>query len=89
VLFRSMIANVPERARRRRLELENAGIALEEEEIVKEIEERDMKDSTRNLSPLRMASGAVELDTSNLTIEEQVDFIVKRAERLVENVGRG
>ncbi len=40
------------------------------------------KDSTREISPLRKAADAIELDTSNLTIEDQVDFIVARAKKI-------
>jgi cytidylate kinase len=59
------------------------GIEAEEQELIKEIEARDRKDSTRDISPLRKAADAIELDTSNLTIEEQVDFIVTRAKKMI------
>jgi cytidylate kinase len=78
-----MVAAVSERARRRKKELLTAGIDIEDEEIVKEIEERDRKDSTRTVSPLRMAPDAIELDTSSLTIEEQVAFIVEKARAII------
>jgi cytidylate kinase len=78
-----MVAAVVERARRRKKDLLTAGITIEDEEIRKEIEERDRKDSTREMSPLRMASDAIKLDTSNLTIEEQVAFIVVRAQKII------
>jgi len=78
-----MVAAVSERARRRKKELLTAGIDIEDEEIVKEIEERDRKDSTRTVSPLRMAPDAIKLDTSSLTIEEQVAFIVEKARAII------
>ena len=78
-----MVAAVSERARRRKKELLTSGIEVREEEIVKEIEERDRKDSTREVSPLKMAADAIKLDTSNLTIEEQVLFIVDRARKII------
>lgn len=78
-----MVAAVSERARRRKKDLLTAGIEVEEEEIVKDIEERDRKDSTREVSPLKRAPDAIELDTSDLTVDEQVDFIVKRAENVI------
>lgn len=84
-----MVAAVSERARRRKKDLLTAGIAVEDEEIKKEIEERDRKDSTREVSPLRMASDAIELDTSNLTIEEQVAFIVARAQKVISAGDKG
>lgn len=83
-----MVANVGERARRRKKELDAAGIEVPERDVVNEIEERDRKDSTRPVSPLRKAPDAIELDTTNLSIEEQVDFIVKRALEVI-NSGSG
>ena len=79
-----MIADVAERARRRKQDLALSGIDATETELRAELEARDRKDSTRAASPLRKADDAVELDTSNLTIDEQVAFIVERAERLME-----
>lgn len=78
-----MVAAVSERARRRKKDLLAAGIEVGDEEIVQEIEERDRKDSTREVSPLKMAVDAIKLDTSNLTIEEQVEFIVKQAQEVI------
>jgi CMP/dCMP kinase len=83
-----MIAAVSERARRRKKELLTAGIEVQDAEIVKEIEERDRKDSTREVSPLKEASDAITLDTSDLSIDEQVDFIVHRARKIIEAGGK-
>lgn len=84
-----MVAEVTERARRRKKDLLSAGIEVDEEEVVKEIEERDRKDSTRTASPLRMAPDAIKLDTSNLSVEEQVAFIVDRAGKIIRAGGVG
>ncbi|MGD0590380.1 MAG: (d)CMP kinase [Bacteroidota bacterium] len=78
-----MVAGVHERVKRRKKDLALCGIETEEKELIKEIETRDRKDSTRDISPLRKAADAIELDTSNLTIEEQVDFIVARAKKTI------
>jgi len=78
-----MIASVEERARRRKKDLALVGIETHQDDLVKEIDARDKKDSTRETSPLRKASDAIELDTSNLTIEEQVDFILERAKDII------
>jgi cytidylate kinase len=78
-----MIAGVRERARRRRKELEQLGVQTDEAMLAKEIEERDRLDSTRTASPLQKASDAIELDTSNLTIEQQVELVVKKAEEVI------
>jgi cytidylate kinase len=82
-----MVADVVERARRRRKELSSAGVEASEDQLVKEIEERDEKDSNRSSSPLRKAKDAVVLDTSHLTIDQQVEAIVKRAVEILEKRG--
>jgi len=74
-----MIAHSRERALRRGRELAAQGIPAELEELEKQIVERDKKDTTRVLSPLSQATDAIVLDTTALTVEEQVDFIVKKA----------
>jgi CMP/dCMP kinase len=74
-----MIAHSRERAVRRSKELAARGIASEIEELEKQLMERDKKDTNRSLSPLTQAEDAIILDTTNLTIQEQVDFIVKKA----------
>jgi CMP/dCMP kinase len=79
-----MIASVEERVKRRKKDLAFSGITADEEELSREIEARDRKDSTREISPLRKAEDAIELDTSHLTIEEQVDFIIARAQKLIQ-----
>lgn len=79
-----MTADVAERARRRKKELEDAGVRVDEEALRVEIEERDKKDSTRETSPLRKAPDAIVLDSSRLTVEQQVEFIVQRAKEIIE-----
>jgi len=74
-----MVANPRERAVRRSKELAAKGIAKEVDELEREIAERDVKDSTRAISPLTKAADAVTLDTTDLSIEEQVEFIVQKA----------
>jgi cytidylate kinase len=70
-----MTANPETRAKRRVLELKGAGIEVSEAEILENLANRDEKDSTREHSPLRKAEGAVEIDTSDLTIDQQVSII--------------
>ncbi len=79
-----MVAKVSERVKRRRLELEAAGAVVEPANLEREILERDRLDSTRAASPLRKAPDAIELDTSDLTIEQQVQFVVDQAKRVLE-----
>ena len=66
------------RARRRQLDLKAIGEERTIDELVEEICRRDRFDSERSHSPLKKADDAVEVDTSQLTIDEQVDFMVNR-----------
>ncbi len=79
-----MIADVNERARRRKKELEMTGVGVDEQSLREEIEERDRKDSTRDVSPLKKAPDAVIVDTSTLTIEQQVELIVEKAKGMIK-----
>lgn len=78
-----MIADVKERARRRQKDLQIEGENVALERLVEEIIERDRKDSKRNISPLCKADDAIILDTSNLRITDQVEFIVKKAKEII------
>lgn len=64
------------RAQRRYDELERKGIAANYDDILKNVEERDYIDSHRKTSPLRKAADAIELDNSQLTIEEQRHWLL-------------
>jgi len=72
-----MVAGIEARARRRRLDLASDGVDADLGSLMRDIEERDRKDSSRKESPLRKAEDAVEIDTSSMTIEEQVDMVVR------------
>ncbi|MBP3609715.1 MAG: (d)CMP kinase [Lachnospiraceae bacterium] len=61
------------RAKRRYDELTAKGMECDLAQLQKEIEERDYRDMTREVSPLKKAEDAVELDTSSLSIEEVVE----------------
>lgn len=63
------------RAHRRWLELQKKWDQTSEEEILNQIKERDHRDMTREISPLSKSPDAYEIDTSHLTIEEQVEQI--------------
>ena len=71
-----LTATVASRARRRFLELEAKGVPLPLEEVAADLERRDLADSTRAVGPLRKAEDAVELDSSAMTLEEVVAWIV-------------
>ncbi|MCG3121107.1 MAG: Cytidylate kinase [bacterium] len=76
-----MQASLDERARRRQEELAAMGIKRELGMLKEEIARRDQKDSTRKVAPLVRAADAVLLDTTQMTIEQQVDFIVGELEK--------
>ncbi|HEY9187523.1 MAG TPA: (d)CMP kinase [Bacteroidota bacterium] len=71
-----LIASLYERTKRRHLELQSKGVEKDFYELEKEILARDVRDSTREISPLTKAQDAIEIDTTNLSIEEQVKKIV-------------
>ncbi len=76
-----MSASLDERTRRRHKELLAQGIHKEVETLRREIEMRDEKDAKRDVAPLRPAEDAVLLDTTSMTIEQQVDFILGALEK--------
>lgn len=71
-----LVADLEVRARRRREELRAQGLNPSLRHIVEELRQRDREDSTRELSPLQKAKDAVTVDTTDLTIPAQVNFIV-------------
>ena len=72
-----LTATAEERAKRRCKENEQAGLPCDYEIILKEIIERDYKDSNREISPLKKASDAILLDTTNMSIDEVVNEICR------------
>ena len=77
-----LIANPEERARRRYNEFLEKKIEITYEEVLKSIKERDHIDSTRDESPFVKANDAIELDSTNLTIDDVVNFISKEIEKV-------
>ncbi|MES2795184.1 MAG: (d)CMP kinase [Bacteroidota bacterium] len=65
------------RAQRRQIELIEKGEIVDLDEILANIKKRDIIDSTREEGPLRKADDAIELDTSFMTLEQQVDFVIE------------
>ena len=72
-----LIASSLTRAKRRYLELQEKGTVCNLDDIQKDIEERDQRDMSREISPLRQAEDAVLVDSSNLTIQQVVDRILQ------------
>lgn len=81
-----MTADMEIRAQRRQSELSNKGIELSLVSITENLIERDRIDSTRADSPLIKAEDAIEIDTTNITLKEQIAQIVELAkERINED----
>ena len=74
------IASVETRAKRRFLENQEKGIPTTYEEVVADVKNRDYIDSHRDFDPLIQAEDAIPLDTSDMTIEEVVDAILRIVE---------
>jgi cytidylate kinase len=72
-----MTASAETRAQRRYKELIERGHDLSYEEVLENVTTRDRIDSTREDSPLVKAEDAIEIDNSDLTIEEQVETLLK------------
>lgn len=75
--------NAEERARRRYKELEEKGIKASYKEVLENVMERDRIDSTREVSPLRKADDAIELDNGPMTPAEQMDWLLQRFKETV------
>jgi cytidylate kinase len=74
-----VVASVEVRAQRRQKDFEKLGVKKSIAELVADIETRDRKDSTRENSPLVKAQDAIELDTTRMTLDEQVQYMVNLA----------
>jgi cytidylate kinase len=83
-----MTAETYIRAQRRQQELLAKGELVNLEEIIRNLEKRDLIDTTRAESPLVQAPDAVLLDTSHMTIEEQVDWVIELADRRLAELHR-
>ena len=77
-----LVADVHVRALRRRKEMLSRGIDQPIEEVEKALTDRDERDSTREHSPLKQAEDAIEVDTTHMTIGDQVEEIVKLASKI-------
>lgn len=71
-------ASAEVRAQRRFDELKAKGISADYSDILKNVQERDYIDSHREVSPLRKAPDAIELDNSNLTIAQQQEWLMQQ-----------
>ena len=82
-----MVADAKVRALRRQKDFARQGIEKSLEELEKEILERDEHNAQRKLAPMKAAKDAIALDTTKLSIEDQIEFIVSRVEAAKSNGG--
>ena len=80
-------ASAEVRAQRRYDELKAKGMPADFNDILKNVEERDYIDSHREVSPLRKADDAIELDNSHMTIPEQKQWLKERFEEAANAIG--
>ena len=78
-----LTASTIKRAQRRYLQNQQLNIASDLDQLIKEIEQRDYQDTHRAASPLVKASDAIEIDSSDLTIDEVIDKILEIVNRKV------
>lgn len=78
-----MTASDEVRAQRRFDELTNKGLQVTFDEVLKNIVERDHIDSTRAESPLHKANDAIVLDNSNLTRDEQLEWVLNKVKEVM------
>lgn len=79
-------ASIRERARRRYEELKTAGRAVEFAETLREIEERDKRDSERDLAPLSKAEDALVIDSSSCSADEVAALVLAEIQKkIIEN----
>lgn len=76
-------ASAEVRAQRRFNELKGKGVEANFDEILNNVQQRDYIDSHREVSPLRKADDAIELDNGELTIAQQLQWLVERFEERV------
>jgi len=82
-----LTASIEQRAKRRVEEYEEKGTSVSIEEVRKNLQQRDKIDSTRSISPLTKSPDAIEIDTSKVTIKEQVELILNQVKLVAERKG--
>lgn len=73
-----LTASAETRAKRRYLELKEKGEDVSYEHILSEQKERDERDSNRDIAPLKPAKDAINIDSTEMSIQDVVNFIVNR-----------
>lgn len=79
-----LTASFDERAERRYKEFKEKQIEIDLEEVKENIQKRDKIDSGRDISPLTKADDAIEIDTTNLPIEEEINLIIEKIKQVID-----
>jgi cytidylate kinase len=77
-----LTASPEERAQRRYKQLKDKGLDVSLATLVNEIRDRDERDRTRTVSPLKAADGAITVDTTSLTVKEVFDLVLEAVRRV-------
>ncbi|MBN2104115.1 (d)CMP kinase [bacterium] len=83
-----IIASIDARAKRRQIDMKQRGIRLSLDALQKDIQQRDERDSQREHSPLCPADDARQINTSEMTIDEQVNEVLQQVDRLLHRLPR-
>ena len=78
-------ASAEERAKRRFLQLKESGYNVKLQDLVADIMQRDMRDKSRAVSPLKPASDAVILDTTSLGVQEVYQTVIAEVQQRLSN----
>ncbi len=71
------------RAERRWLQLKDQGVTMDFEDVLREIQQRDEADSSRQIAPLKMAPNAILVDSSYMDVEEVVNTMYEHAKQVI------
>ena len=77
-----LVCDLKTRAARRRQDFIDHGLRIPIEKIMVELSKRDKIDSSRKESPLKKAKDAIEVNTTNMIIEEQVNYLLRKVKGL-------
>lgn len=81
-----LTADLDIRAYRRLIELKNKGMNIDLDDVRGNLETRDKIDSSREVNPLMITDDSIVIDTTRLTIEEQVDAIYEKAQEIIKSL---
>lgn len=81
-----LTADLDIRAYRRLIELKNKGMDIDLENVKDNLTIRDTIDSSRETSPLMITEDSIVIDTTQLTIDEQVDLIYNKAQEIIKSL---